>query len=160
MKKGILELFESRYDFKNTKISTGLYGINRIFLPSSNIFPTLVASDTNDFVTTQIIKSKNEIEHKNEFLNKVFKKENYRRITKEEACLIQGFPKDYILPNSRARWMKLIGNSVSVPVIDILVKAIIETGVFDKSEIDKPNKEIAKTKASSQKSIGSIAGIQ
>ena len=44
--------------------------------------------------------------------------------------MIQGFPKDYILPESRARWMKLIGNSVSVPVIEILVKAIIETGVF------------------------------
>jgi hypothetical protein len=28
--------------------------------------------------------------------------------------------------------MKLVGNSVSVPVIDILTKAIIETGVFDK----------------------------
>lgn len=27
--------------------------------------------------------------------------------------------------------MKLIGNSVSVPVIDCLVKAIIETGVFN-----------------------------
>ncbi len=97
-----------------------------------------MASDTNDFVTTQIIKAKNETEHKKEFIDKVYKKENYRRITKEEACLIQGFPKDYILPDSRARWMKLIGNSVSVPVIDILVKAIIETGVFDKTETDKP----------------------
>ncbi len=27
--------------------------------------------------------------------------------------------------------MKLVGNSVSVPVIEILAKAIIETGVFD-----------------------------
>jgi len=36
--------------------------------------------------------------------------------------------------------MKLIGNSVSVPVIDILVKAIIETGVFDKIETEKQTK--------------------
>jgi DNA (cytosine-5)-methyltransferase 1 len=35
------------------------------------------------------------------------------------------------LPESRAKWMKLIGNSVSVPVIDKLCKAIIETGVFE-----------------------------
>lgn len=129
--KGIITSNEVRYDFKNTKISTGLYGVNRIFLPTSNIFPTLVASDTNDFVTTKMISAKNEEEHKKEFINKVYKKENYRRITKEEACLIQGFPKDYILPESRARWMKLVGNSVSVPVIEILAKAIIETGVFD-----------------------------
>lgn len=133
LEKGVLELFEIRYDFKNTKISTGLYGVNRIFLPSSNIFPTLVASDTNDFLTTEIIKANNETEHKERFIDKIYKKRNYRRITKEEACLIQGFPKNYILPDSRVRWMKLIGNSVSVPVIDILVKSIIETGVFNKT---------------------------
>lgn len=144
--KGVLEISESRYDFKNTKISTGLNGVNRIFLPSSNIFPTLVASDTNDFVTTQLIKAKNEYEHKKKFIEKVYNKENYRRITKEEACLIQGFPKDYILPDSRARWMKLIGNSVSVPVIDLLVKAIIDTGVFDKIEIEKQTEVISNNK--------------
>lgn len=132
IEKEILIPTEIRYDFKNTKISTGLYGVNRIFLPTSNIFPTLVASDTNDYVTTKIITAKNEEEHKKNFIDKVYINENYRRITKEEACLIQGFPKDYILPENRARWMKLVGNSVSVPVIDILAKAIIETGVFDK----------------------------
>lgn len=137
LEKEILELFETRYDFKNTKISTGLYGVNRIFLPCSNIFPTLVASDTNDFVTNQSIKAKKESEYKSEFLSNVYKKGSFRRITKEEACLIQGFPKDYILPESRARWMKLIGNSVSVPVIDSLVNAIIATGVFDNSGAEK-----------------------
>ena len=129
--KGIIECIEVRYDFKNTKISTGLYGVNRVFLPTSDIFPTLVASDTNDFVTTEIIQAKNETEFRNKFISKVYKNENYRRITKEEACLIQGFPKDYILPENRARWMKLVGNSVSVPVIEVLIKSIIETGVFE-----------------------------
>ena len=132
IEKEIILPIETRYDFKNTKISTGLYGVNRIFLPTSNIFPTLVASDTNDYVTTKIITAKNEKEYRKLFINKVYKNENYRRITKEEACLIQGFPKDYILPENRARWMKLVGNSVSVPVINILAKAIIETGVFEK----------------------------
>ena len=131
IEKGIITSNEVRYDFKNTKISTGLYGVNRIFLPTSNIFPTLVASDTNDYVTTKLINAKNEEEHRKIFINNVYKKGNYRRITKEEACLIQGFPKDYLLPESRARWMKLVGNSVSVPVIEILGKAIIETGIFD-----------------------------
>ncbi len=130
IEKGIITSNEVRYDFKNTKISTGLYGVNRIFLPTSNIFPTLVASDTNDYVTTKVINAKNEEEHRKFFINHVYNKENYRRITKEEACLIQGFPKNYLLPENRARWMKLVGNSVSVPVIEILTKAIIETGVF------------------------------
>jgi DNA (cytosine-5)-methyltransferase 1 len=139
LEKEVLICDEERYDFKNTKISTGLYGVNRVFLPTSNIFPTLVASDTNDFVTTQVINTQsehhpNEEDHKKQFIEKVYKKGNYRRITKEEACMIQGFPKDYILPESRARWMKLVGNSVSVPVIEMLCKAILETGVFDIKE--------------------------
>jgi DNA (cytosine-5)-methyltransferase 1 len=122
---------EIRYDFKNTKISTGLFGVNRIFLSTSNIFPTLVASDTNDYITTKQICAKNELEYKKVFLNEIYKKGEFRRITKEEACKIQGFPKDYILPENRARWMKLLGNSVSVPVIEMLGKAIAETGVFE-----------------------------
>ena len=146
IEKGILTSNEERYDFKNTKISTGLYGVNRVFLPTSNIFPTLVASDTNDFVTIEVINTKaerrpNEADYKKQFIEEIYKKGNYRRITKEEACLIQGFPKDYILPENRARWMKLVGNSVSVPVIEMLGKAILDTGVFDsKTEIkfDKP----------------------
>lgn len=141
IEKGILKCNEERYDFKNTKISTGLYGVNRVFLPTSNIFPTLVASDTNDFVTTKVIYAKNEADHKKQFVEKVYKKENYRRITKEEACMIQGFPKDYILPENRVRWMKLVGNSVSVPVIEMLGKAIMETGVFKNKLVDKLNTE-------------------
>jgi DNA (cytosine-5)-methyltransferase 1 len=128
--KDIIECVEIRYDFKNTKISTGLFGVNRIFLPNSDIFPTLVASDTNDFVTSRIIKALNDNDFKNKFIKEVYKSKQFKKITRGEACLIQGFPKDFKLPESRARWMKLIGNSVSVPVIDKLCKAIIETGVF------------------------------
>jgi hypothetical protein len=58
----------------------------------------------------------------------------YRKITKPEACLIQGFPADFTLPDARARWMKLIGNSVAVPVVDAICKAIVDTGVFQNSE--------------------------
>jgi len=123
---------EIRYDFKNTKISTGLNGINRVFLPSSNVFPTLVASDTNDYITSINIQAKSEQEYKIKFINEVYQKANYRKITKEEACRIQGFPENFVLPENRARWMKLLGNSVTVPVIEILGKAILGTGVFEK----------------------------
>lgn len=132
---GILECVEIRYDFKNTKISTGLNGINRIFLPSSDIFPTLVASDSNDFVTTIDIDADSTEDFKTKFLEEVYFPRKYRKITKEEACRIQGFPSDFDLPESRARWMKLIGNSVSVPVIRSLVSAVIQTGVFNAGEM-------------------------
>jgi len=130
--KGVLNCIEDRYDFKNTKISTGLFGVNRIFLPNSNIFPTLVASDTNDFVSTIEIKGENSDQFKKDFIDKIYNKKKYRRVTKEEACLIQGFPQDFQLPVTRARWMKLIGNSVSVPVIKMLGDRIKATGVFEK----------------------------
>lgn len=130
-KEKIIRCVETRYDFKNTKISTGLYGINRIFLPSCKIYPTLVASDTNDFITTRQIHAETAEEFKKKFMKYVYEKGDYRQISKEESCRIQGFPADYILPPTRARWMKLIGNSVAVPVVKMLVEAVTETGVFD-----------------------------
>ncbi|MFN0037495.1 MAG: DNA cytosine methyltransferase [Saprospiraceae bacterium] len=128
--KGILVCSEIRYDFKNTKISTGLNGINRVFLPSSNIFPTLVASDSNDFVALRDVNAPDVTAFKHNFIEQIYKPGLFRKITKQEACMAQGFPKGFLLPDSRARWMKLLGNSVSVPVVQMLGKAIAETGVF------------------------------
>ena len=136
-RRGVIRCVETRYDFKNTKISTGLAGINRIFLPSSKIYPTLVASDTNDFVATEPIDADTIEEFREEFMEHVYRPRNYRRITQSEACRIQGFPDNFILPPTRPRWMKLIGNSVAVPVIKILANAVVGTGVFDeKDDID------------------------
>ena len=128
--KRILRCDEFRYDFRYTKISTGLFGVNRIFLPSSNIFPTLVASDSNDFITPVSIFATNEKDYLRRFLVEVYHANKYRRITRSEACRIQGLPPDFILPESRSRWMKLLGNSVSVPVVETLIRAICKTGVF------------------------------
>lgn len=131
VKKGLIRSNEIRYDFKNTKISTGLFGVNRIFLSSSNIFPTLVASDTNDYISPVSIIAKNEDDYRKYFIEEVYNKSNYRKITKSEACRVQGFPEDFILPENRSRWMRLIGNSVSIPVIKMLGRAILETGAFN-----------------------------
>lgn len=132
--KKVLVCTETRYEFRYTKISTGIEGVNRIFLPKSEAFPTLVASDTNDFVALQDIEAEDEESYKQAFLDEIFHKKLYRKISKEEACLIQGFPKDFKLPESRSRWMKLVGNSVSLPVIQMLGQAIVDTGCF--SDVD------------------------
>lgn len=129
--KRIVSCNEVRYDFKHAKISTGLFGVNRVFLPNSNIFPTLVASDSNDYITPEIINAKNGKEFKKIFIEEIYKKGKYRKVTLEEACRLQGFPENFPLPESRARWMKLIGNSVSIPVVELIGKAIVETGVFN-----------------------------
>lgn len=142
--KNAVKCCEVRYDFKNTKISTGLFGVNRIFLPTSSVFPTLVASDTNDYVTDKYFQPKDVNELKEWFIKNIYKKDDFRKITKREACIIQGFPDDFLLPDARNRWMKLIGNSVSVPVIESLCEAIVETGVFDKSSQVTTNKHLTK----------------
>ena len=127
-----IKCVEVRYDFKNTKISSGLFGVNRIFLPSSDIFSTLVASDTQDHVSLIDIDAVNPEQYKQDFLEKVYLQNNYRKLTKEESCLMQGFDSNFSLPIDRKRWMKLLGNSVSIPVIDSLCQEIINTGVFSK----------------------------
>ncbi|RKE03485.1 DNA (cytosine-5-)-methyltransferase [Marinifilum flexuosum] len=131
LKKSIISSIEKRYDFKNSKISSGIKGINRIYLPISDVFSTLVASDTNDFIATRNIVSNTPEDFKDKFLKEIVEKSNYRKISKEEALMIQGFPKEFKLPIKRNRWMKLIGNSVSVPVIEKLCQAILETGLFN-----------------------------
>lgn len=119
---------EVRYEFRYTKISTGIEGVNRVFLPRSEAFPTLVASDTNDFVALKNIDADTDEGYKQMFLEEIFRKKLFRKISKEEACLIQGFPPDFKLPESRSRWMKLVGNSVCVPIIRLLGQAILDTG--------------------------------
>jgi len=137
VEKGVLLCSEIRYDFKHTKISTGLYGINRIFLRTSKIYPTMVASDTNDYIATVNIHGRSPEEYKREFMEKIYKPHNYRQITKEEACMIQGFPIDYILPETRARWMKLIGNSIPVSLVKMLAQSVVDTGVFCEEDYAK-----------------------
>jgi DNA (cytosine-5)-methyltransferase 1 len=80
--KGIVTCCEVRYEFRYTKISTGLFGINRIFLPSSNIFPTLVPSDNNDFITPVYIKANSALEYRKDFMEHVVDKNAYRKISK------------------------------------------------------------------------------
>jgi len=128
--KNIISPSEVRYEFKNSKISSGINGINRIYLPLSDVFSTLVASDTNDFVATKNVEFDNPNEYKSSFINQIYRKGEFRKISKSEACRIQGFPSDYKLQEGRTKWMKLIGNSVSVPVIERLGDSIIKTGVF------------------------------
>ncbi|MFZ2451783.1 MAG: DNA (cytosine-5-)-methyltransferase [Methylovulum miyakonense] len=131
VEKNVLVCSEIRYEFRYTKISTGIEGINRVFLPKSEAFPTLVASDSNDFVALKDVDADNDDDYKQSFLKEIFHQQLFRKIAKEEACLIQGFPKDFQLPENRSRWMKLIGNSVSVPVVQMLGQAILATGCLD-----------------------------
>jgi len=126
----VLKPSKIRYEFKNSKISSGINGINRIYLPNSKFYSTLVASDTNDFVATEYLNFAKGKSYKNEFIEQIYNKNKFRKINKHEACRIQGFPSNFFLPKNRAKWMKLLGNSVSVPVIDQIAKSILKTDIL------------------------------
>lgn len=115
--KKILKQINDKYDFKNSKISSGIDNIYRIYHSKSNIYPTLVASNSNDYVTDEDINIS-----KIDFINKIYKPHKFRKLTKTEACILQSFPKDFILPDKN--WQKLLGNSVTVNVIDYIIKKI------------------------------------
>jgi DNA (cytosine-5)-methyltransferase 1 len=113
------------FDFKHGKISRGINNVSRVIFPCSKSYPTLVASDTLDYISE---KNFSDI---NSFLNEYRVDSSIiRKITKEEACKIQGFSTNFILPPKRSKWMKLLGNSVSIPTVKILTEQIVKTGVF------------------------------
>lgn len=132
--RGVVECIEARYDFKHARISSGINGINRIFLKTSKIYPTMVASDTNDYIATEDIEATTVEELKEQFIEKIFRPHNFRQITKSEACRIQGFPEDFVLPEARPRWMKLLGNSIAVSLVKRLAQSVVNTGVFDEKD--------------------------
>ncbi len=94
----------------------------------------MVASDTNDYIATEDISASTVEKLKEQFLEKIYKPHNYRQITKSEACRIQGFPDDFILPEARPRWMKLIGNSIAVSLVKRLAQSVVNTGVFSEDD--------------------------
>ena len=50
-----------------------------------------------------------------------------RRLSVLESKRLQGFPDDFSMPVSEAQALKQLGNSVSVPIIKLIMKSMIET---------------------------------
>jgi DNA (cytosine-5)-methyltransferase 1 len=52
---------------------------------------------------------------------------NPRRLTPRECARLQGFPVDFKIPVSDMQAYRQFGNSVSVPLIEVLAKAVVNT---------------------------------
>lgn len=50
---------------------------------------------------------------------------NPRKLTKRECARVQGFPENFILPESKSAVYKQFGNSVAVPVIEKIAESIV-----------------------------------
>ncbi|MFA6184754.1 MAG: DNA cytosine methyltransferase [Candidatus Shapirobacteria bacterium] len=129
--KRILRKVEGgKFDLVNSKNSSGINGIYRVFLPNSKIFSTITATGTRDHVATVTISGRTPEEYRRNFIKKVYEKGNFRQITPREAGLLQGFGHNFKLNRQDRISLKQFGNAVSVNVVYALMESIIKTGIF------------------------------
>ena len=130
-KKILKKTADGKYGLVNSKNSSGIDGVYRIFLPNSSIFSTLTATGTRDYIATDYIECDDPAEYKELFIEKIFKQNKYRQVSSREAARIQGFPDSYIYHESDYSAQKQFGNAVSPPVVEAVGRAIVDTGIFD-----------------------------
>jgi DNA (cytosine-5)-methyltransferase 1 len=124
--KKILRKVENKYEFVNSKISSGINGIYRIFLPDSYVFSTLTKSGNRDFVAE--INIPKEVENKKKyFIKEIYLKKKYRQITIREGARIQGFNDDYIFDTNYSTSMGLLGNAVAVNIVLLVAKNLLKS---------------------------------
>ena len=117
---------DGRYELMNTKNSAGINGVYRVFLPQSDIFSTITATENRDFIATKSIDGKNPEEYKSKFIEEIFLKKKFRLLTGRETARLQGFPNNFkIHPNDKIA-KKQFGNAVPTNVVYYLAKEIFK----------------------------------
>jgi len=128
---GLLRRVADKYEFANSKNSSGIDGVYRLYMPYSKVFSTLTASGTRDVVVTDYIQPDIPPDrYRSEFISQIIANKRYRPLSVAEVQRIQGFP-DGFRPHCDDRIAKKqFGNAVSPPVIEALVQKVINTNVF------------------------------
>jgi DNA (cytosine-5)-methyltransferase 1 len=126
----IIQEDDGRYELSNTKNSAGINGFYRVFLPQSDIFATITATENRDFIATKTITGKDPHDYKNNFLNQIYKKGKLRLITGRESGRLQGFPEKFkIHPNDKIA-KRQFGNAVPTNVVYNLAKELTKKRIF------------------------------
>ncbi len=125
-KEILRETAGDRFDFENSKISTGIQGVSRIFLPTAEAIGTLTASGTRDFVATAALTECEPETYKRRFLDEIYHPGQFRSLTAQDYAKLQGFP-DAFKPHSNSNTAKKqFGNAVSIPVISAITQSILQ----------------------------------
>ncbi|MBD2138283.1 DNA cytosine methyltransferase [Anabaena sp. FACHB-1237] len=125
--KGILRLtVDHKYEFVNSKNMTGINNIYRIILPNADIFPTLTATGSKDYIATVSIYASHPQQYKNIFLEKIYHPRKYIPITAKHACKLQGFPDDFTYHKKDEVAKKQFGNAVPIPVVEYVTKELLK----------------------------------
>lgn len=113
------------YEFVNSKNSSGINGIYRVFLPRSSIFSTLTATGTRDFIALKNVNGDSSESYKQNFINEIIKGKQFRPISGKDGGKLQGFPSNMQIPRKDKIALKQFGNAVSVPVVEALGRKLI-----------------------------------
>ncbi|MFB2838340.1 DNA cytosine methyltransferase [Floridanema evergladense] len=134
IEKNILRYIENEgYEFVNSKNSTGINGVYRVFLPHSDIIPTLTATGNKDYIAKISIEGcENPEEYKNKFIKEIYKKKKFKPISAKDAGRLQGFPDWFIMAENEDTAKKQFGNAVPIPVVYHLMKTLLNQVKFDK----------------------------
>jgi DNA (cytosine-5)-methyltransferase 1 len=125
--KEILHLVEGKgYEFVNSKISSGINGVSKIFLPHADAIGTLTATGTRDFVATKSIECEEPERYKQKFIQEIYLKQNYKPLTAKDYARLQGFPENFQVADNDTTAKHQFGNAVSVPVVYHLAKALLK----------------------------------
>lgn len=127
VQKKILWLVEGQgYEFVNSKISSGINNICKIFLPHADAVATLTATGTRDYVATISIECQEPEIYKRLFLEEIYKKQKYKPFTAQDYARLQGFPEWFKLAHNEVTAKHQFGNAVSIPVVYNLAKALLK----------------------------------
>ncbi|TAD77270.1 MAG: DNA cytosine methyltransferase [Oscillatoriales cyanobacterium] len=125
-KEILREVAADHFDFENSKISTGIQGVSRVFLPTAEAIGTLTASGTRDFVATVALSGCEPNTYKQQFLEEIYYPGRFRSLTAQDYAKLQGFPETFTLHPNSSTAKKQFGNAVSVPVIAAISQSILQ----------------------------------
>lgn len=116
LKKKILKKVGSKFELTNSKNSSGINNIYRIYLPNSYHFATLTATGNKDFISTDfLIKKSGDI--KKDFIDQIFNQKKYRKLSVKETLKMQGFPENFKTHEKDSVILKQLGNAVPTNVV-------------------------------------------
>ena len=124
-KKILVQEDDGRYELYHTKNSAGIDGVYRVFLPQSEIFSTITATENRDYIATTSISGKNKEEYKEQFIQQIFLQNKFRLITGREAARLQGFPESFKIHKNEKIAKKQFGNAVPTNIVYELTKKIV-----------------------------------
>jgi DNA (cytosine-5)-methyltransferase 1 len=124
--KKILRLVKGKgYEFVNSKISSGIDGISKIFLPHADAIATLTATGTRDFIATVSIPCQEPEAYKQTFIQEIYRKQKFKPLSAKDYARLQGFPEWFQLAENETTAKHQFGNAVSVPVVYHLCQALL-----------------------------------